>query len=495
MIEEHIPQVLTRLQLFLDERQIKTYLVGGFVRDSLLHRNTADIDIAITADALITGRLLADELGGKFVPLDETNKISRVVLTGLGENSAAPQLYIDLSTITSDIQGDLARRDFSIDAMAIELKDYLERPDNPPIIDPYHGQDDLSSGLIKALNEEVFKSDPARILRAFRLAAELGFTFTKQTECLIKRDGAELFRVAGERLREELLKLLAASQAGPMVRYMDDLGVLTILIPELEAARGVDQPREHHWDVFNHSLESVSAAAFILREGRCAFIPPEILDEIPWSESLADHFKRPVSNNVSHAVLIKLAALLHDVAKPETKIIDKERVRFFGHNEQGADTVVKIMERLRFSNKETKLVECMVRYHMRPTQMSRNGMPSKRAVYRYFRDTGTAGIDTLFLSLADHLAARGPDLDAEQWLWHIGQVKYILGEYNKDKTLTQPPKLINGHDLMNDLGLSPGPQLRKILEAVREAQASGELSNRDEALSYIKNRLLYKKQN
>jgi poly(A) polymerase len=416
-------------------------------------------------------------------------------------NIENPQVYVDLSTIDIDILHDLARRDFSIDAMAIELNDFLEKPDQPTIIDPYHGQTDLQSGLIKAVSNDVFKNDPARLLRAFRLASELGFQFSPPTENLIKRDSTELSRVAGERTREELLKLLAGAGAGLMVRHMDNLGILTRLIPELEAARNVEQPQEHYWDVLNHSLESVNAAACILREGPCPFIPPHVLSEIPWSQSLAEHFKSPVAHQVSHAVLLKLAALLHDVAKPQTKIMDKDRVRFFGHNELGADTVLSIMERLRFSNKEIKLVECMVRYHMRPTQMSgptqinRSVMPSRRAVYRFFRDGGAAGIDILFLSLADHLAARGPKLDMEQWHWHLEQVKYILGEYAKDQTLTRPLKLINGHDLINELGLKPGPQLRELLEEVKEAQVAGELSNRAEALSYIKNRLLYKKQN
>jgi poly(A) polymerase len=429
------------------------------------------------------------------VLLDKINRVSRVVLSETAGISGLPHIYIDLSTIDQDIQGDLARRDFSIDAMAVELSQYLEQPDRPAIIDPFQGQADLRSGLIRVLNDEVFKSDPARLLRAFRLAAEMDFNLSSQTEYLVRRDAAQLSTIAGERIREELLRLLAAFRAGPTVRYMDDLGILTVIFPELEAARDVEQPREHHWDVLNHSLESVNTAGYILRQGRCDYISPQILAEIPWSDSLAEHFSSPVSANITHAVLVKLAALLHDISKPETKIIDKERVRFFGHNEQGADKVVQILERLRFSHKEIKLVESMVRYHMRPTQMSRVGMPSRRAVYRFFRDAGTAGLDILFLSLADHLAARGPDLDAQQWHWHLEQVKYILSEYANDKSLTKPLKLVNGHDLINELGLSPGPQLRQILESVREAQAAGELSNRDEALSYIKNRLIYKKQN
>ena len=191
---------------------------------------------------------------------------------------------------------------------------------------------------------------------------------------------------------------------------------------------------------------------------------------------------------------MKLAALLHDIAKPATRVVVNDRIRFLGHTDQGAEIVTSILERLRFSNKEIRLVETMVRYHLRPTQMSHEGLPSRRAIYRYRRDTGNAAIDILFLSMADHLAARGPDLDMEQWQWHVDQTRCILTECTYPEAKTPPPKLIDGHDLMNIFGLKPGPQIREILEAVRESQAAGEINSRDQALYYVKNRLLYSKQ-
>ncbi len=257
----------------------------------------------------------------------------------------------------------------------------------------------------------------------------------------------------------------------------------------------MEQPREHHWDVLNHSLETVWAAEFLLRQGRWEYAPAHILNDVPWSEKLQQHFAAGVSSGSTHASLLKLAALLHDISKPETKIITDNRVRFFGHNEQGAEVVAALLERLRFSNKEIRLVELMVRYHMRPTQMSHEGMPTRRAVYRYFRDTGTASIDILFLSLADHLAARGPGLEPKQWEWHTGQVNYLLTECLQQESVISPPKLLDGHDLINLFGLQPGPEIRAILESVKEAQAAGEITNRDEALYYVKNRLLYREQN
>jgi poly(A) polymerase len=275
---------------------------------------------------------------------------------------------------------------------------------------------------------------------------------------------------------------------------MDGMGLLTAIFPELESSRGIEQPKEHHWDVLNHSLETVMTAGFLLRQSSCEYADPHILDDLQWDDKLEQHFNSEVSGGSTRMSLFKLAALLHDIAKPETKIISKDRVRFFGHTEQGADAIPIILERLRFSNKEIKLVEMMVRFHMRPTQMSNQGMPSQKAIYRYFRDAGSVGVDVLFLSLADHLAARGPDLDIVQWKWHVEQVNYILTEYSRQKSVIIPAKLLDGHDLIRNFNLQPGPEIHRILESVKEAQVSGEITTREEALSYVQNRILYREQ-
>ncbi len=487
--------MLVKIEQFLSRRQIEAYLVGGFVRDTLLERLTADIDLAIAADAISVASEMAADLGGKYVLLDEGNRIARVVLSPHSPETVKSGWYIDLSSITGDIESDLSRRDFTVNAMAVELKSLIADSSGFPVIDLFHGRDDLQQRILRAVSSTVFESDPARLLRAARLAAELGFTISGETADLIRRDHQLIERVAGERLREELLRILATPQAGEYIRYLDDARVLTSIIPELEPARGVEQPVEHHWDVLNHSLQTVRAVEFLLRQNRWEYAPESVLAHIPWSVKLAEHFSAEVGSGSTHGSLLKLAALLHDIAKPETKIITNDRVRFFGHNEQGAEVVASILERLRFSNKEIKLVEAMVRYHMRPNQMSHEGQPTKRAIYRYFRDAGSAAIDILFLSLADHLAARGPDLNIPQWEAQAQEADCLLTDCFQQSSVVAPPRLIDGHDLINVFGLKPGPKIREILEAVKEAQAAGELNTREEALYYVRNRLLYRKQN
>ena len=165
------------------------------------------------------------------------------------------------------------------------------------------------------------------------------------------------------------------------------------------------------------------------------------------------------------------------------------RMRFFGHADKGAGAAAGILARMRFSNREIRLVETEVRHHLRPVQMSHDGLPTPRAIYRYFRDTGEAGIDALFLSLADHLAARGAQLDLEEWREHAEVVEYVMAQHFKEESLVLPPKLVDGHDLIQLFGIRPGPEIGRLLEAVREAQAVGEVTTREEALEYVRENL------
>ena len=263
--------------------------------------------------------------------------------------------------------------------------------------------------------------------------------------------------------------------------------MLTALIPELIPARGVSQPKIHVWDVFEHSMQTVSAVEFLLRERTWEYAGEDVLTPVPWSERLSRHFYQEISSGSTRRSLLKLAALLHDIAKPQTRTIDEDgRARFLGHPQEGADTAAAILERLRFSTREIRLVELMVRHHLRPTQMSQEGLPSRRAIYRYFRDTDEAGIDIFFLCLADHLATRGSYLDPAQWQEHAQMVEYVLTRHSEEESLSAPPKLIDGHDIIRIFGLSPGPRIGELLESLREAQAAGEVTTREEALGCIK---------
>jgi len=491
-VEPDVSRLLTSISHFLAEEGVRSYLVGGFVRDMLLGRETADIDIAVAADALEVAPKVATALGGRYIRLDEENRIGRVILFNDGTPPAKSKWELDFATLRGNIEHDLSQRDFTIDAMVIELKRILPEGvlSTAMLIDPFNGRDDLRQGVLRAVSETAFESDAARLIRAVRLTAELSFSIDNETEALIQQHSHLIAGVAGERVREELLRLLAVPRAGQMLAYLEELGLLTALIPELSLAKGVSQPKVHVWDVFDHSIQTVSAVEFLLREGTWEHMGEEILVSVPWSASLSQHFDQEVGSGSTRRSLLKLAALLHDIAKPQTKTIDEDgRARFIGHPQEGAATAAGILERLRFSTRETRLVELMVRHHLRPGQMSHEELPSRRAIYRYFRDTGEAGIDILLLCMADHLATRGSYLDLAQWQEQAQVVEYVLTKNLEGENLSVPSKLVDGHDIIEIFGLTPGPRVGELLEAVREARAAGEVTTRQQGLDYIKHLL------
>ena len=482
VITSEASRLLARTSRILAEKGIQSYIVGGFVRDAILGRPTEDIDIAVRGSGTETAAAVAEALEGRYVLLDSENGMGRVVVH---------DGVLDFATMQGDIREDLERRDFTINTMAIETEKMTDVVvDTKDIIDPFHGLQDLENGILRAVSDSAFRDDAVRLLRGIRMAAELKFTIDGHTEELIIAESKAIAGVAGERIREELLKLFSLPDAGDWIKYLDKTGLLAALIPELKQARGVEQPHIHVWDVFEHSLQTVKAAEFILRESEIDFAGAKVLDMVPWTEELKEHFSQVIGNGSTRRSLLKLAALLHDIAKPQTREIDESgRARFLGHPQEGADMAESIMERLRFSSREIKLVALLIKYHLRPTQMTHEDLPSNRAIYRYFRDTGESGIDILYLSLADHLATRGPGLELIQWREHCQMVRHILEKHGESEKITPPLKLIDGNDIINLFKISPGPRVGTLLEAVREARATGEISTRQEAVEFIKKTL------
>jgi poly(A) polymerase len=512
-----LPATLAKISHLLAIHEKQGYIVGGFIRDWLLGRKTNDIDIAVSGDAITIAREATKEIGGKFVLLDDVNNVARVVVikyeqprgTSQNQGLRGAEWHFDFSPFTGDIESDLARRDFTINAMALELSQFVtastatkmssrklaslltEEQSTIKLIDPFSGEEDLRDKIVRGVSEQIFEVDAARLLRAVRLAAELDFTIEPNTESLIRRYAQAITEIPGERVREELLRLLAVPRTVYYLRYLDKLGLLLALIPELAESKGVEQPTVHFWDVFEHSLQTVATIEFLIRESDWEYGNDDMLTTVPWSDLIERHLSQEVSSGSNHKILLKLAGLFHDIAKPMTKSIDDTgRARFLGHTKQGAAMTANILERLRFSNREIRLVESLVYHHLRPVQMAHEEFPTQRAIYRYFRDTGEAGIDILILALADYLASRGPLVSMEEWGRNCQLINYILAEHDKQQAKILPVKLIDGHDIMNNFDLAPGPLIGKLLAMVNEAHASGELNTREEALALVQRELL-----
>ena len=472
--------LITRLAgFFAAQIDARAWLVGGVVRDALLGRKVQDIDITVSGDTHPVGHAVAEHLGATRVPLPEWN-IVRVALPGYAENGRP--FLIDISGHAGSIEDDLRSRDFTVDAMAIPIGcwDSDERFD--AIIDPLNGKADLARRVLRAGNDDVFAADPGRMLRAVRLSQQVGLRMEPDTARLIRRDAQLLHRVSPERVRDEFMSILAAPDARPQLEVLDRLDLLCRVIPELEATKQCQQPRSHHyWDVWGHLIHCVEYAEEVTAGHR----NNAIYTMAPWTAKEDAYFAEVIGDGHNRRAVLKLAALFHDIAKPQTRAADAEgRVRFLGHSEEGAEIVQHRLASLRMSRRITDLVAEMVLHHLRPSQLRHgSAMPSPRAIFRYYRDVGDAAVDTLYLAMADVLAARGPDLSPERWANYARMVAAVLesGTEQPGNRNGNPP-LINGHDLMDALDLPPGPRIGSLLERLREAEAVGEISSREDAM-------------
>jgi putative nucleotidyltransferase with HDIG domain len=478
--------LIAEIAAFFAARNVRAYAAGGFLRDVLLGVEPHDVDIAAAGDTLALGRELADAIGGAFVVLDKERRHTRVIWPG-------SDMFMDLTPVEGTIEDDLRRRDYTINALGAALADLASG--DAEVIDPTGGLADLGAKLVRATSEEAMRDDSVRALRGARIATQIMFDIEPATRQMISSLAPSVAEAAPERQREELMRLFAAASAGRGVRLMDELGLLSAVLPEVDVTRDVEQPKEHFHDVFGHSVAAVEALDALLSDGEpegevAGRLWRELWGGLAWWEGARDHFSEPVSPGTPRRALLKFCGLLHDIGKPATKSFEESgRMRFFGHSDAGAGIAVGLMRRLRFSRREVHIVQKMIEAHLRPVQMAQERAPTKRAVYRYFQATGEAGIDTLFLSLADHLATVGPDVRWEGFRVHVAVVSHILHLRFTDPKVIRPPKLIDGEDLMREFGLGPGPLLGELLEAVREAHAVGEVNTVEEALALAKEKL------
>lgn len=450
---------------WLAARPESMWLVGGTLRDLLLGRAIHDIDLAVDGDGLVVARDLADAFGGSYYPLDEQRATGRALL-----DDGQAKLAIDVARLRApDIVGDLADRDFTLNALAAPVT----APDR--LLDPFGGRADLAARQIRPVSDASIRRDPLRALRAVRLAAELGFDLVPKTESLLRRDGTGLAGVSAERVRDELMRLLALPHAAPWLRCLEDLGLLRVVLPELDPLRGVTQTPPHCLNVFEHSLAVLAEFESVL----AGWQPPAEL-----AERLQTWLDAPVNGGRPRRALLKLGALLHDLGKPATRSEENGRVRFLGHEEAGVPLARAVLQRLRFSRDETCLIKTLVRHHLRPILLAQQGRVSQRAIYRFFRDTGENGIGILLHALADWRGTcpgRNPPPRALEAL--VARMLRFLWEQGESRALRRP--LLGGRDLIA-LGVPPGPRIGALLERLREAQATGEVSDREEALRRVR---------
>ncbi len=470
--------------------EVEVYLVGGAVRDLILQRPTHDLDFVVPQDALGTARRVADRLGGAYYPLTEDPPTGRVVLIG---DSDQDRLDLDFAQYRGpDLESDLRGRDFTINAIAMSLSGPGE------IIDPLGGGRDLRDQVLRACDPTAIKADPLRAVRAVRMATTFDLRILPETRDLIRASVSNIAAVSPERVRDEFFRILESPRAAGAVQILDTLGILEIIFPELVALKGVPQSPPHIGDVWSHTMRTLTKLDGLLQILGPIHDPDEAGDLMMglaagkigrYRQQIDQHLAEEPTNARTVRQLLSLAALVHDVGKPATQTIDPDgRIRFLKHQQVGEEMAGKIGARLKLSNHEDRRLRTIVSHHMRPLLLAQSGEPpSRRATYRFFRDTGPVGVDIVLLSLADTLATYGPTLPQEVWIDHLNVSRTLLEAWwEKKEEQVLPPPLVRGEDLMQGLGMAQGPKIGEVLERVREAQAVGEITTRDEALEFAR---------
>jgi tRNA nucleotidyltransferase/poly(A) polymerase len=476
-------------------RKVALILVGGAVRDALLDKPVHDLDFAVQGNAVGLARVVADRVGGAFYLMDEERGTARVIV-GQSAQSAHP-FHLDFAVCRgANWNEDLFGRDFSINAIALELI-------SGAVLDPTGGQADLPRRVIRQVNRNSVSDDPVRALRALRLELALGGSIEPETEAALRAAATQLNIPSPERIRDEVMKILALPHAACAVRRMDGLGLLSQIVPELEPMRDCGQSLPHRFPALEHTfvvLDYLDDIVASLRHmGR-----PDTMEVPGWlrelriapahATALEQQLFSVTANDRLRVAVFKLAALLHDIAKPDKRSVGADgRVHFYEHEEAGSGMAAARAHALRLSSDEVEQVRVMVRHHMRPNQMTRDisAMPTARAVYRYMAIAGQCAPELALFCVADGMGKGGPaTLLADAQRRAAIAAMLIARYYDQFSPVVAPQPLLSGRDVIA-LGVAPGPQIGRILSEVREAQMVGEIITRRDALqlaqSLVKN--------
>jgi putative nucleotidyltransferase with HDIG domain len=436
------------------------WLVGGAVRDRLLGRPTADFDVAVLGDAREPARQLARVTRSHVFALSEGFGAWRVV-------ARDHSWQVDVLPVAgSTIEADLSQRDFTVNALAEPL-----RGGEP--IDPFGGLSDLSARRLRMVSAAGFAADPLRTLRLVRLGGELDFDIDPATAQAAHANADGLATVAPERIFAELKRVVTGERTLEGLALMEELGLTQVVLPELSRLRGVEQSKFHHLDVHDHTRLVLAETIELERD------PERWFGE--HGPAVAALLGEPLANELTRGGALRFGALLHDIAKPQTRGVTPEgRVTFMGHDAIGAEVVVSVMARLRASQRLSSHVAALVTNHLRLGFLVHQVPLDRRAVYRYLLATDPVQVDVTLLSVADRLATRGSG--SEQAIArHLELAREMIGEALAWRT-ARPEPPVRGNDLARALQLPPGPEMGRMLAELEEASFAGEIGSPEEAI-------------
>ena len=443
-------------------RNMAAVLVGGAVRDALLNREPHDFDFGVQGDAMALGRAVANALHADFYVMDAERGTARVLVPSARADSP---LVLDFAVCRGATwRDDLFGRDLTLNAIAVDLQ-------SGELLDDPGGAHDLERRIVRATTDHAISDDPVRALRAVRMAFQFGLEIEPATRELVRATGAAILTPSAERVRDELFGIFELPDAAQAVHLLDDLGLLTHIVPEIEPMRAQQQTAPHRFTVLEHTWRVMEA------------LDQQIADSD--DQSLISNLQSAISEGRAVASLLRFGALLHDCAKPNTLSIDADgRMHFYGHEKVGADVAAARARALKLSSDEVHWVRTFVANHMRPNQMARMPKPpTPRTLVRFFRDAGEAAPALALFAIADCWGKRGDETADDDCAASRAVASLLLERYyTRFEKSVAPTLLLTGRDLI-EMGLTPGPRIGEILRAVREAQMAGEIDTREQALA------------
>ncbi len=459
-------KILSKISTAFDN---EIYVVGGTVRDFLMDKESFDRDIIVVdEDARDFALKLQKLFDGVFVPLDEVNKIYRIVLPDKVN-------YIDVTNpLEGSLHKDLMRRDLTINAIAVNIR-------TAEIVDLCGGVTDIHNRTINYINEHNFEDDPLRILRVYRFQSTLGFELTPETIQAVCKFVKLIHKPAVERIVHELILLFGGKYADKALVNMDKTWLLEEIFPVVKELKQIPPNTHHHLDLFHHSLETVRQIQLIYENS---------------PEEVKQHLDRVDFGGSTRLAHLKLAGFLHDIGKFSTWTIEEDtgRHRFIKHDDVGAKMSVPLLKNMNFSNKQIEYISSMIKNHIYPSQVmsapevdfsTQNG---EKVMMRYIRKMDECVIDNIVLAKADRLSARGEAVSDEMVDKNISALNKLCEYYLSVKDTLEPlPILLDGNEVMKLLNLKPSKRLGEILNALHEAQLSGDITSKEQAVDFVKN--------
>ncbi len=442
---------------------VEAYLVGGVLRNLALSVPVVpDYDFVVNGDTRALAAKIAERLGGTPFALDEEAGAYRVAAKG---DSRA--ITIDLTPLKGTIAKDLSQRDFTVNAMAVELAGLVAK--GARLIDPLGGLADARKGMLCIASPSAFDDDPLRMLRALRLSTQYGLELAGETLAAIKEKSGLISRISPERVREEIKELFISNGTAGAMEKLYSTGLIDAIMPEVSGWADVNG-----YDLKTHSLSVLSEAEKLFSNISEKTFPGQ-------SERLKEYFSGE-DGQIPRGCLLKLAAFFHDFGKPYAISREEGRLRFIGHDTKGALLVKDLLLRMRFSKRTANGVSFLVKNHHRVFMLATLKEPSVRAKGHFFRASGDDnGIMLLCLALADARATRGGE-DPELYAIVLDMLSFFYDTYSKKK----PKPLFTGKEIMEAFGVGEGPIVGEIINEINNAVESGLIRNRKEALRHIR---------